>query len=103
MDIKNNIQLLHNNQYLSGEQNENINKWISQINTIIYQRKYNNKIIFSYKSTKQSQEKQNYKLDYCNCKINICNCKNPDYELIKANNNYFCNNCNKWKCRCNKI
>jgi hypothetical protein len=39
----------------------------------------------------------------CNCGImiiNICICENPKYEFIKLNNNFFCINCNKWKCRC---
>ena len=34
------------------------------------------------------------------CFIDICKCKIPDYELIKANKQYYCNYCNKWKCRC---
>lgn len=37
------------------------------------------------------------------CSLDICKCENPDYELIKANNNYYCNNCNKWKCRCQSL
>lgn len=36
------------------------------------------------------------------CSLDICKCENPDYELIKANNNYYCNNCSMWKCRCNQ-
>ena len=39
----------------------------------------------------------------CKCGImilNICMCEIPKYELIKLSNNFFCINCNKWKCRC---
>jgi hypothetical protein len=36
------------------------------------------------------------------CSLDICKCENPDYELIKINNNYYCNNCSKWRCRCNQ-
>ena len=39
----------------------------------------------------------------CGCGIehkNICNCKLPNVITLKNNNEIWCNNCNKWKCRC---
>ena len=39
----------------------------------------------------------------CKCGImfmNICICETPKYEFVKLSNNWFCTNCNKWKCRC---
>jgi hypothetical protein len=46
------------------------------------------------------KKKQSHK---CNCNINvlhICSCNNPKYILSKPNNELYCDNCNKWKCRC---
>jgi hypothetical protein len=39
----------------------------------------------------------------CKCGIiiiNLCMCNNPKYKLNKLSNNFFCINCDKWKCRC---
>lgn len=39
----------------------------------------------------------------CKCgiiKINLCLCETPIYKLQKLSNNYYCQICNKWKCRC---
>jgi hypothetical protein len=41
----------------------------------------------------------------CKCGIqfkNICSCDNPNYQVVKLNEQLFCvkKNCNKWKCRC---
>ena len=52
------------------------------------------------KLKKENEEKQK---QLCKCGImivNICICKNQNYELHKLNNNLFCINCKKWKCRC---
>jgi hypothetical protein len=52
------------------------------------------------KLKKENEEKQK---QLCKCGImivNICICKNQNYELHKQNNNLFCINCKKWKCRC---
>lgn len=38
----------------------------------------------------------------CICGINsfICKCESPIFELVRANNKFFCIKCNRWKCRC---
>ena len=47
------------------------------------------------------REKEHTKECMCGImKKNICSCKNPNYELIIANNELSCKNCKKWKCRC---
>jgi len=37
----------------------------------------------------------------CKCSLAIpCSCSAPRYELVKINNQMYCTNCQKWKCRC---
>jgi hypothetical protein len=43
---------------------------------------------------------------YCSCSImekHICICETPNYVLQKINNNLYCVNCRKWKCRCKNV
>jgi len=43
---------------------------------------------------------------FCSCKIQIkflCRCIESKYELCKLSNNYYCKECNLWKCRCDNI
>jgi hypothetical protein len=64
----------------------------------------NNKKIFATQHPMENNKiyKNKYIINnnYCNCSIDICKCNNPRYEIIKVNNQLFCENCQKWKCRC---
>jgi len=60
-------------------------------------------------SFKQKEEERKRQEDLerirqqCKCGImiiNICKCYIPKYKLNKLSNNFFCINCDKWKCRC---
>jgi hypothetical protein len=52
--------------------------------------------------TKLYEEPANKNTCKCGLMItNICNCNKSNYEFIKIYKNYWCNNCDKWKDRCN--
>ncbi len=39
----------------------------------------------------------------CSCKIKfkcLCICTEPNFELCRLSNHYYCKTCNLWKCRC---
>ena len=36
----------------------------------------------------------------CKCQVKNCICEIPKYKLCRLNNNYYCETCNNWKCRC---
>ena len=82
----------YNNEHIHYKRN-------SQFKIVIL---YKNHIIKTYYN---NDEKNNNKIkesnNLCNCSLDICKCEKPNYELIKLSNNYYCNSCNKWKCRCN--
>ena len=51
----------------------------------------------------EEQRRCKYEKEHCKCDIayvNICKCAKPQLELIKINQQFWCNGCNKWKCRC---
>ena len=52
-----------------------------------------------------NQWKKKNKVNKCKRKCGlpeVCSCDIPQYEKMNINNNYFCNNCCLWKCRCYK-
>ena len=53
---------------------------------------------------KQVEQERNERIRELDCKrrcgIDPCLCENPEYKLMSINNNYYCNRCSKWKCRC---
>jgi hypothetical protein len=87
--------------------NNNQNKLLEIKNEIkelieIYSLKYLNNIYEILNNIYEILNNKYIKLHKLHrCSLDICICDNPDYELIKVNNNYYCNNCSKWKCRCN--
>ena len=81
---------------IENEKIEQINKMESK-HILIMEREH----IRNEKIKKAHERKQLY---HCICTMEtVCICETPNYELVKISNNLYCINCNKWKCRCNKI
>ena len=50
---------------------------------------------------RERQERERLQLCTRKCGISLpCVCELPKYILVSINNNYYCNYCHKWKCRC---
>ena len=84
--IKKELEEKELNEYLLKKQEKELKKKIKQEE--------------EYKIIKEEENKMRIP---CKCGIvllNICICEIPNYELMKLSNNFFCINCNKWKCRC---
>jgi len=81
---------------------ETINNKLIEIQKKIKEKENIKNEIYENKINEIEGNEYNDKLN-CICGIiknNICICQTPNYELIKLSGNFFCVNCNKWKCRC---